>query len=77
MDEEEYFDFNEVEESPEEFDFENAKNCSHCGKPVPENSLFCLYCGEKVSQNIHSRWVILTAFIMCIIFIFVLLLVSF
>jgi len=74
---EEYFEFNEVEESPEEFDFNNTKNCPHCGKPVPENSLLCLYCGGRVSQNNHPRWFIITAFIVCAIFIFVLLLVFF
>jgi len=74
---EECFEFSEAEESPEEFDFENTKNCPHCGKPVPENALFCLYCGGKVSKRRHSRWVILTAFILCFIFVFILLFVLF
>ena len=74
---EEYFEFNEVEESSEEFDFDNTKNCPHCGKPVPGGSLFCLYCGGRVSQNSHSLWFILTAIFVCIVFIFVLCIVFF
>ncbi|MDP8233305.1 MAG: hypothetical protein P9M06_00675 [Candidatus Saelkia tenebricola] len=74
---EEYLEFNEVEELPEELDFDNTKKCPHCNNPVPGDSLLCLYCGGRVVSNSRSLWFILTAIIVCIIFTFVLFLIFF
>ena len=48
---EEYFDFETVDEYPEELDYQNLKPCPHCKKPIPSNATMCLYCGEPVEQH--------------------------
>ncbi len=51
-----YFDFTTKEELPEEHS-EDTRECPHCKKPIPADSLFCLYCGEAVSpSNKKNIW---------------------
>jgi len=45
---EEYFDFENKSELPEELDFKHLKPCPYCEKPIPEDSISCLYCGNSL-----------------------------
>ncbi|MDD5613449.1 MAG: zinc-ribbon domain-containing protein [Candidatus Omnitrophica bacterium] len=66
---EEYFDFKEFEESEECLDFENTKNCPHCGSRIPENSLLCLYCGQGAKKGSSPAWIKITAVVLIFIFV--------
>ena len=64
---EDYFDFEVENELPEERS-QDMKKCPHCGKPIPDDSLFCLYCGEPVSSTNKNKWLILLVFLILIVF---------
>jgi len=65
-DNQDYFDFNEVNELPEDFS-SKKKECSHCGKSISVNSIFCLFCGERVSPKRKGNWLILVPLLILII----------
>ena len=60
LDNEDYFDFNTVDELPEE-SFPEKKSCLHCGKSIPADNLFCLFCGEETQPKRKGNWLILVA----------------
>jgi predicted nucleic acid-binding Zn ribbon protein len=62
-----YFDFTTEEELPEEHS-KDMRNCPHCDKPIPADSLFCLYCGEPVSRGKKNKWVVLIVVFVLIAF---------
>jgi hypothetical protein len=69
-----YFKFSEYQQEPEELDYHNFKDCPNCKKPIPQNSTLCFYCGKSaVSSGKHS-WIVITAFILIVIFILFILL---
>ena len=69
---EDYFDFQTVDEQPEDLDFDNLKQCPYCKKPIPQNSLFCLYCGNSLVER--PRWIIWVSIIVIIAFLLLILL---
>ncbi len=68
--EEEYFEFEERTEEPEELDFKHLKPCPHCHKPIPQNALFCLYCGQNVYRGKTQKkiWLVVVALLTLISF---------
>ena len=65
--EEDYFDFSIEEDLPEE-QSPKKRQCPHCGKPIPADSLFCLFCGQAVSQGNKKIWVIVVVILVLISF---------
>jgi predicted nucleic acid-binding Zn ribbon protein len=62
-----YFDFTVEDELPEEYS-KNMKECPHCNKPIPADSLFCLYCGERIWPVKKKIWLITAVVIVLIAF---------
>jgi len=72
---EEYFEFREELELPEDLDYKNTKPCPHCKKPIPQNAVMCLYCGEAVYPKTHKKsWVMWVALFVIIAFLFLIVL---
>ncbi len=70
MYEEDYFEFEEKDEYPEELNFEKLIECNYCKKPIPSDALFCLYCGRPVKpkqKKISFIGIILTILIIILI----------
>ncbi len=66
---EDYFDFEEKLEEPEELDFNQPETCPHCKKPIPKDALMCLYCGKSVSSIQKPKWIIWVVILVIVAFI--------
>jgi predicted nucleic acid-binding Zn ribbon protein len=71
-DNQDYFDFKTIDELPEEYS-KQERNCPHCGKPIPADSLFCLYCGEPILSSKKNKWVVLVVIFLLVAFILLML----
>lgn len=68
--EKDYFDFQQVTEEDEAFDYKRLEACPHCKKAIPHNAIMCFYCGEDASRHHNKKtWVFWTALFLLIIFI--------
>lgn len=67
-DNQDYFDFTTEQELPEEH-AKHMRECPHCNKPIPADSLFCLYCAEPVSSGKKNKWMILLVIFVLIAFV--------
>lgn len=65
---EDYFDYQELTEQPENLDFDHMVQCPHCKNPIPSDALICYYCGNKVSQSKYPKWLIWVSIFVVIIF---------
>jgi len=72
--EEDYFDFEVVDEEPLDLDFENLKPCPYCKKPIPQNSLSCLYCGSSLSFYKRPKWIIWITVVVIVLFLLLIIL---
>jgi len=65
---EEYFDYQEIEEQPEELDSGHMVECPHCKRPIPHDALLCYYCGNKITKASLPKWVVILIAIIVISF---------
>ena len=62
-----YFEFVEKNELPEQ-QSSHMKQCPHCLKPIPEDSILCLYCGEAISKRTKNKWAVLIVIFVLVAF---------
>lgn len=71
---EDKFDFELVDEEPEDLDFTQLKKCPYCKKLIPKNSLTCLYCGNSLSFYKKPFWIVGVSIVVLILILLLILL---
>jgi hypothetical protein len=66
------FDFKNIAEQGELIDNQKFIPCRHCRKFVPADALLCLYCGKETTGSNKKLWIIITAVIVLLIFLWLL-----